>query len=165
MGQRHSVKSKLICWDTSVLIEWIKGEGKVNDKSQKDKVSKIRTVVDYLESNSCKIVFSTLVYTEVLEGTMSEQAVVNFKNLMANREIVEILAVDIRVAEKAGTIRNKSQKKISAPDAIHIATAIISGAEAFHTFDKKLLRLNGKDEVNKLAITDCDISGMTLSMF
>jgi len=51
------------------------------------------------------------------------------------------------------------------PDAVHIATAIVSGAKIFHTFDEHLLKLNGKDEVEGLTITACDIPGTNMQLF
>ena len=72
--------------------------------------------------------------------------------------------MDIRVAEKAQAFRNKSSRTLTTPDAVHIATAVLSGAKLFHTFDDRLLRLNGDDEVDGLAITACEIPGMNLPL-
>ena len=152
-------EKKLICWDTSVLISWIWA-----DKSP-DRTQAVRTVVQGFENEDYKLAVSTLLYVEVLESTMPGHAMEQFKKFMQNRQMIEIIAVDIRVAEKAQSIRNKIQKKIRTPDAIHIATAIISGAKLFHKFDKGLLRLSRKDEVEGLTITDCVIPGMPLNLF
>ena len=75
--------------------------------------------------------------------------------------------VDLHVAQKAQKIRNLVPKsaKMSTPDAIHVATAIVSGATMLHTFDKGLLSLNGKDQVEGLTITACDVLGMKRSLF
>ena len=47
----------------------------------------------------------------------------------------------------------------SSPDAVHIATALVSEAKILHTFDDDLLKLSGKDEVDGLSITACLIPG------
>ncbi|MCY3972785.1 MAG: PIN domain-containing protein [Candidatus Dadabacteria bacterium] len=142
----------LICWDTSVLIDCIHG-----DKADPDRMQRINSVADYVEANSYRLVFSALVYAEMLEGKRTEGGIKQFKNFMKNRKKIEVINVDIRVAEKAGKIRSESERNIETPDAVHIATAIISGAQMFHTFDDGLLRLNGKEEVNGLSITACEI--------
>lgn len=153
------MRKDLICWDSSVLISWIRGD------ESPDRIQAVRAVVESVENGDYKLAVSTLLYVEVLESTMPGHAIEQFKKFMQNRQLVEIIAVDIRVAEKAQSIRNKSQRKIHVPDAIHIATAIVSGAKLFHTFDDGLLQLSGKDEVEGLTITPCDIPGTGPTLF
>ena len=148
------MKEDVICWDSSVFISWLRGgEGEDRDRA-------IRSLVERVEAGDYKVVVSTLLYVEVLERNMSERAMEQFKKFMQNRAMISIVAVDIRVARKAQMIRDTLRKKsenVSTPDAVHIATAIVSEAKFFHTFDERLLRLNGKSEVDGLAITACDI--------
>ena len=153
------MEASLICWDSSVLISWIRGD------EDPDKTQTIKSVVDKVERGIHKLAVSTLLYVEVLESGMPDGTIEKFQQFMQNREKIEIIAVDIRIAEKAQTIRNKSRKTISVPDAVHVATAIVSGATSFHTFDKGLLQLSGKDEVEGLAITACHIPGTNYTMF
>ena len=152
----------LIGWDSSVLIDWIKG-----DTVPRDRILSIREVVEEVQRGTCRLGVSTLVYPEVLETRMPSGAIETFRGFMQNKKEVEILAVDIRVAEKAQEIRNRcsTTRKIKTPDAVHIATAIISGAKAFHTFDKGLLSWDGKDEVDRLSITTCHTQGTQSSIF
>ncbi len=117
--------------------------------------------MEAVESEAYRLAVSTLLYVEVLESTMPAPAIGQFEKFMQNRAMISIVAVDIRVARKAQMIRDTLRKKgesVSTPDAVHIATAIVSGAQFFHTFDDRLLRLNGKSEVDGLAITDRAIS-------
>ena len=152
----------LICWDTSVLIDWLKGSGTEN------RMLSIKSVVAEIEAKKYKLAVSTLVYVEVLECKMKmeceipEQAIKQFEDFMKNGNLVEVLAVDTRIAKRAQELRNRLNEKgrnIETPDAIHIATAIVSKAKQLHTFDDKILRLNGKDEVEGLVITACDMPG------
>ena len=97
-----------------------------------------------------------------MECKMPEQAIKRFEDFMKDRNLVEVFAVDTRIAKRAQALRNRLNekgKKIETPDAIHIATAIISKAKQLHTFDEEILKLNGKDEVEGLVITDCDMQG------
>lgn len=152
------MKIDLVCWDSSVLIDWIKGD-------DQDRMKRIGMVVSGVEQDKYRIVVSTLAYVEVLESTMPEGTMKMFQQFMQNRKQVEVVTVDIRVAQKAQLIRNNSRKKLSTPDAVHIATAIVSGANLFHTFDDGLLQLSGKDEVEGLTITPCDIPGTGPTLF
>ena len=121
--------------------------------------------MQHVESGTSRLVVSTLLYVEVLESRMPAGAIEQFKKFMQNRQTVEIMAVDIRVAERAQAIRNNSSRVLSTPNAVHIATAVLSGAQLFHTFDDDLLRLSGRDEVHGLTITACEIPGTNLSLF
>lgn len=151
------MKKELICWDSAVLIDWIKG-----DNDHPSRIEAIRDVISKKQKGSYKLAFSTLIYVEVLEGTMTPNAREKFKKFMEDRENIEVIGVDIRVAQKAGEIRNRANLKT--PDAIHIATAIAIGAKIFHTFDRKLLGLSGKGEVEGILITPCTIPGESGSL-
>ena len=153
------MRNELIYWDSSVVISWIRGD------ESPDRLQAIQAIVESVENGRYKLAVSALLYVEVLESTMPGHAIDQFKKFMQNRQMIEIIAVDIRVAEKAQSIRNKSQKKIHVPDAVHIATAIVSGAKVFHTFDDDLLQLSKKNEVEGLTITACDIPGTNLNLF
>ena len=152
----------LICWDTSVLISWLK-------ENETGKVMRsIKFVRAEIEAKKYKLAVSTLVYVEVLECKMRmecetpEQAIKQFEEFMKNRNLVEVFAVDTRIAKRAQELRNRLNEKgrnIKTPDAIHIATAIVSKAKQLHTFDDGILKLNGKDEVEGLVITACNMQG------
>lgn len=144
----------LICWDTPVLIDWLQGSG------TKNRMRSIKSVMSEIKARKYKLAVSTLAYVEILECKMPEQAIKRFEDFMKDRNLVEVFAVDTRIAKRAQALRNRLNekgKKIETPDAIHIATAIVGKAKQLHTFDEKILKLNGKNEVEGLAITACDI--------
>jgi predicted nucleic acid-binding protein len=60
-------------------------------------------------------------------------------------------AVDVEVAERASELRAKYN--VRAPDAIHAATSIVEGADAFITNDTRLKRIA---EVNVLLLSKLD---------
>lgn len=153
------MKQDLICWDSCVVIAWIKEEP--------CRIKAIAPVVKNTEAGYYNLIVSSLVYPEVLESRMSHEAITKFKSFMQNREALGMFPVDLHVAQKAQKIRNlvPESAKMSTPDAIHVATAIVSGATMLHTFDKGLLSLNGKDQVEGLTITACDVLGMKRSLF
>lgn len=151
------MKKGLICWDSSVLISYMRGDEEENRNRD------MNSVVESIEKGFYKLVVSTLLYVEILESKMPGDSIKRFEKFMQNREKIEVVAVDIRVAKKAQVIRNST--KIKTPDAIHLATAIVSGAKLFHTFDKELLQLSGKGVVESIPITACYISGINRDLF
>ena len=135
------MKGDLICWDSCVLIDWIKGD-------EPDRMPDITSIVQSITNKQYGLAVSALVYVEVLESKMSDGAIDKFERFIQNREEVEIIAVDIHVAKEAQMIRNhslKNGKNISTPDAVHLATAIVSGCRLLEQSSR-----SGKERVRRL---------------
>ncbi len=144
------MKKEIICWDSSVLISHLGGDRGKNPERK----GIISPVVSAIEKGSHELLVSALLYTEILECKMPDRAIIKLDQFLQNESLVTVMAVDIKVAKKAQSIRNK-KLSVKTPDAIHLATAIIGKASVFHTFDGRLLRLSGKSVVERLAITAC----------
>ncbi len=147
-----------ICWDTSIFLTHILG------KATTEQEQEIQTVVRLVEQGNFQMIVSTLLYVEILESTMPAKTMELFDALMKKIRVVRNVAVNLEIAKKAQAIRN-SISSLKTPDAIHIATAIVSKAIVFHTFDKKLIKLSGQDEVEHLKITPCTLSETNYSLF
>lgn len=144
------MKKELICWDSCVVIAWIKEE--------QGRMEAIESVVKNIQSGYYRLIVSWLVYPEVLARSMSTQAIRKFELFMQREEEIDIIPVERLVAQKAQEIRNRTPENktiMSTTDAIHVATAIVGGANMLHTFDNDLLSLNGKAQVERLTITAC----------
>jgi len=75
---------------------------------------------------------------------------------MLKRPSSFVLNVDIRVSQLASQIRDyykQSHINLKTPDAIHLASALITKASAFHTFEDGLLRLTGNVAGHNLTIS------------
>ena len=150
----------IICWDADVMISLIGGDSSEEEEKVKDRMQKIQTAMSLVERGDYGIIVSTLIYPEVLATDMLPDAIKKFDDVMKNKEVIKAVTVNIQIAKRAQKIRN-AIRSVQTPDAIHLATAVVSGAKFFHTFDEKLWRLDGSDEVEGLAITDCTIPGTT----
>ncbi|MDA8014942.1 MAG: PIN domain-containing protein [Gammaproteobacteria bacterium] len=146
------MSKKLICWDSSVFIDWLRDEESTNP----ERLPLIQSVIEKAENGECQLLASALVLVEVLEKATPGGGMGKFENLLGSSRIVRAIPANVFVAQKARKIRNHfyPDKKISVPDAVHIATAIVSKADVLHTSDDRLLSLNGAPEVDRLAITE-----------
>ncbi len=143
-------KKGTICWDSCVIISHFNGDRNKNPERK----PRIDAVVSMVDGGNYKLLVSAILYVEVLETKMSQHTIDKFNEFMRRIETITIMAVDLTVAKKAQSLRDRIPK-LKTPDAIHIATAIVGGAKVFHTFDDLLLDLSKQSEVDNLIITPC----------
>ncbi len=140
---------KTYYWDSSSFIAWING-GRGHSK---EVIDGLDTIGKEVNENRATLCTSVMTETELLQGKLSPEQTAKLQNLFKRRNVIEI-NVDSKVARTASEIRNYYSAngiRISTPDSIHLATAIIYGVDEFHTLDgdgerqrpSDLLRLNG----------------------
>lgn len=140
----------LIYWDTSVLLAWIKNESRPNRE-----MDGVNDVADGIQKNHFILLTSVLTDTEVLQSTLSDEAKTKLRDLFKRRNC-QMVNADHRITRLSSEIRDyyqhQQQKKISTPDAIHLATAIHYAVKEFHTFDEPLIPLSGNVAGHNLTI-------------
>ena len=146
------------CWDTCVLIAWIREEA---DKPLAD----ISAVVEQIDDGRVNLILPVTCYSELLESRFTPDQLKSIDEWMKRSNIVLANTTQI-VAQKARDIRSKALTKkphpvsIKQPDAIVMATAIVFDADVLHTFDEKMLNLGGSEILEGLKVTPpMDISG------
>lgn len=127
-------------------MAWLNGEG--SDVWPSDVVQGLKDVVNEVENNEAILFTSAIMRTEIYESRLSQEQKNKFAMLMRRSNVREINA-DPRITVRASQIREyhdneKENRKIKTPDAIHLATAIIYGADEFQTMDG--LQKNGDKE-------------------
>ena len=124
---------RVVAWDSCVFLHFL--------KKTKEHVSDLAAIWREANAGKFKILASTLTVSEVLRlnGDLSPTDELTIRNTLYDEPVV-LHHADLSVCEIARDIRRKH--KIYTPDAIHLATAIRIGAEAFLTYDKN--RRNGR---------------------
>jgi predicted nucleic acid-binding protein len=105
-------------------------------------------VIDQIEAGRISAVISSMALLEILVGPYRREAEPLAKSYYSLlRQLPNCRWVDMtyEIADRAAQIRAKYNLKV--PDAIHIATAIESGATAFITNDLDLPRIDGIEVV------------------
>ena len=128
-----------IYWDACIFIAWLKDE-----KRDAGEMEDLAGVVAQISNKEAVMHTSVMTQTEVLSGTLSEPAQKIFESIF-KRQNIYMVDVTQKIGQLAHDIRNHYRNKgikLKTPDATHLATAIIHGADEFHTFDEQLLKLN-----------------------
>ena len=139
------------CWDSVVFSKVLNG----GEGLTADEISGLGEVVDLADRGQIVIVTSALIDMEVLGEIGDETIRARTAHLFERANVVSVEPAST-IISRARQIREQGRlegRSIKTPDAIFIATAIVHGANAFHTFDDKLLAISGKDYVDALPIT------------
>src|SRR6266568_1892300 len=115
-------------WDSCSFIAWL-----TNEKRAPGDIEGLEDVVKQVEHGKADLFTSEITKSEVLEGRMTPEQRDRFNKLFQRRNVVSV-DVSGRVLALSKEIREWNPK-ISLPDAIHLATAILYGADEFHTTD------------------------------
>lgn len=107
-----------------------------------DYVARMRSIFQRVAQAQLQIITSAITLTEVLTlpletGNATYQR--EYREMLLNTEAITTLPVTIGIAEKAAELRAKY--RLRTPDALHVATALVSNCDAFLTNDLKLKRV------------------------
>lgn len=138
------------CWDANVFIAHLMSE----ERSQEE-LDGLREIVDLVDQGRAIIVTSAQVHTEVLnraDGAARD----SLERLFATpRFFVQELnsGIGARAARIRESVLSATGVALKGADSAYIATALELECEALHTFDRQLLRISGREEVDGLLIT------------
>lgn len=102
----------------------------------------IKAIFEYIDDSDLVIVASALTLTEVLMKPIQAENMVlqgEYRDLLLNTENISTINLNTTIAIKAAELR--ATYNLKTPDALHLATAINSGADAFLTNDKGFKRV------------------------
>jgi predicted nucleic acid-binding protein len=101
------------------------------------------------------VVVSTIVLTECLSKPLKEgdaTLVASYNTLFRHTRGIALIPVHVTVAARAADLR--ARYALRTPDALHVATALVSGSDAFLTNDLALKRVR---EINVLVLDELEL--------
>jgi predicted nucleic acid-binding protein len=135
-----------IAWDSCTWIAHIQRErifGPDGKTVTEDRGAMCRPVLDAAERGVIEIVVSAIALVEVLARNrtngLDDQKVRDF----FDNDYILIVNVDKHLGDFARRLMLAGHAGLKPPDAIHLATACIANVDQFHTFDDRLLALDG----------------------
>jgi predicted nucleic acid-binding protein len=118
-------------------------------------VAKMRAVFRRVTVEGIVVVASTITLTEALAKPLRENAddlVEAYRTLLKETPGILLRPVDSAAADRAALLR--ARYNLKTPDALHVATAIEAGCDAFLTNDLDLRRIA---EIRVLALDDLEL--------
>jgi predicted nucleic acid-binding protein len=138
---------KRVCWDACAWIALIQKERIRNEAGAliEDRYALCRSVIDMAEKNKVEIVSSGLCLAEVSKNPPGSPSTEDRVGAYFEHDFVVVAPVDTNVGTRARQLLVANHAGLRKPqDAVHVATALIANADELHTFDDKLLGLDGK---------------------
>lgn len=137
---------KRVYWDACAWIALIQKEKIAKPGSRiEDREQMCRGVIEAAKKGNVEILTSALCLAEVCKNPGLVQTQTSDKvAAFFERDFIFVINVDTAVGEKARELMMGGYAGLKPPDAIHLATALLSpGVEELHTFDGRLLDLDG----------------------
>jgi predicted nucleic acid-binding protein len=135
-----------VAWDSCTWIAHIQRE-RILDPDGKtvieDRGAMCRPVLDAAERGLIEIAVSAIALVEVLARNrtsgIDDQRVRDF----FDNDYILLVNVDKHLGDFARRLMLASHPGLKPPDAIHLGTACVANVDEFHTFDDRLLALDG----------------------
>lgn len=136
----NAIRGERVYLDTNIFIYAIEG--------YPDFIDELNQLFDNIDAGNLRAFTSELTLAEVLvrpfiDGNLEIQSV--YQQALQSSEVLEVVAVSRDVLIEAARLRAIANLRL--PDAIHGATAILSGCETFLTNDRRLTALPGIEVV------------------
>lgn len=134
---------KRVAWDACAWIAHILKE-KIQQPNGvvEDRGAMCRQVLAAAEKNILEVAVSAFSLAEVVaKGSGVEESVIR---AYFDNDYILMVAVDTVVGDKARSLMLADHPGLKPPDSIYLATACITNADELHTFDRRLLALDGK---------------------
>lgn len=141
-----AVSPKRVYWDACAWIALVQKE-KIRDTAGnviEDRETLCKSIISAASAKKIEIVTSTLSLVEVCKNpgvaTKGEDLIASF----FEHDFILLANFDRSVGERARQLMMVGYSKLKPPDSAHIATAALVNVDELHTFDKKLLDLDGQ---------------------
>lgn len=106
-------------------------------------IEKMRSIFTYLLDERLAVVTSTITLSECLTKPLKEGSdtlIGAYNTLFERTQGIQLIPVSAAVARRSADLRARYQ--LRTPDAIHVATALEAGCDAFLTNDLGIKRIN-----------------------
>ena len=138
-------KVSRIYWDACTWIAYINQEREVNGPGGtiENRFEMCRSILDRADKGDIEIATSAFTLAEVCKPPNIDTSPLDRLASFFEKSYILIVPVDTAVGLKSQQIQGSGLANIKPPDAVHLASSQIASVNEFHTFDEKILKLDG----------------------
>lgn len=138
-------KATRIYWDACTWIAYINQEKNIPLDSGKfeNRFAMCREVLSGAEEGKLEIVTSAFTLAEVCKSPEVRDSPIDNLPGFFERSYILIVPVDMAIARRAQSMQ-VSLSNLKPPDAVHLSSAQRASVRELHTFDKRILDLDGQ---------------------
>ena len=135
-----------VYWDACTWIAYINQEKAVEKQDGKieNRFSMCLEILNQANSNKLEIVTSAFTLAEVCKGPEVHDSPLDLLSAFFEKSYILTMPVDKAIGLRAQIMQTSGLVNLKPPDAIHLASAQRAGVVEMHTFDDRILNLNGK---------------------
>lgn len=134
-----------VYWDACAWIAYINQEKSVTQKdgSIENRFAKCLDVLNKANNKELEIVTSAFTLAEVCKDPNVRESPLENLTGFFERHYIVTLPVDMSIGRRAQHMQASGLVSLKPADTIHLASAIRAKVTEFHTFDKRILQLDG----------------------
>lgn len=122
-------------------------------------IEKMQSIFTHVRVRNIQVITSVITVTETLMKPLKEQdmdLVGAYRRMLYSSEEIMLAPVTAQIADVAANLR--ARYNLRTPDALHVATAIVSGCDTFLTNDTGIKRVT---EINVLVLDELELDTPT----
>lgn len=151
-------KPARVYWDACTWIAYINSEKVVPLRSggTENRFSMCSSVFELAKKSKIEIVTSAFTLAEVCKSADILSSPLDNLASFFERSYILLIPVDLQIGRLAQNYQTSGLGGLKPPDAVHLASARRASVQEFHTFDDKILSLDGKiNGLNEQPIKIC----------
>ena len=138
-------KAVRVYWDACTWIAYINQEKNIplDDGTLENRFAMCGEVLSGAEEGSLEIVTSAFTLAEVCKSPEVKDSPIDNLPSFFERSFILVVPVDMAIARRAQSLQ-VSLSNLKPPDAIHLSSAQRASVRELHTFDRRILDLDGQ---------------------
>ena len=139
-------KPTRVYWDACAWIAYINQEKSIplSDGTVENRFSMCRTILNEAESGQIEVVTSAFTLAEVCKSQGVKASPLDYLPAFFDKSYILIVPVDFAIGLQAQSLQVSGLVNLKPPDAIHLASAQRAFVNEFHTFDDRIVNLDGR---------------------